>query len=329
MPDDDIPFQLIGRDATPQLGDSRITERQGLLARRDPPAFRDLERSASRYYADDDLLLVINMALHTGAPLLLTGEPGTGKTQAADFIGRYFGIPVFKFFVKSTSVAQDLMYEFDAVGYLRWAQSSDKSADGSTLDHEATAVREKFLQPRALWQAYKQKGDCVVLIDEIDKAPRDFPNDLLNEFDQHRFVHPFDPDTLIKPACERPPIIVITSNDERRLPDAFLRRCIFHHIELTGPLVEAAVANMAQEERGGFPGLDPAAQAAAQRRFWELRDLKPALEKRPSTAELLTWLSVLSAQQIPESKIRDCRLGALPALGALIKDAADLKRLPS
>jgi MoxR-like ATPase len=333
---DDIPFELIQRDAAPEAGDPEISDRQDLLARRRPPAFRDLERSASRYYVDDELLLVINMALHTSAPLLLTGEPGTGKTQAAAFIGRYFAIPVFKFFVKSTSVAQDLMYEFDAVGYLRWAQSKESSASSgepgadagdSALHQEAAAVREGFLQPRALWQAYKHDGDCVMLIDEIDKAPRDFPNDLLHEFDQHRFPHPFDPQTLIEPESKRPPIIVVTSNDERRLPDAFLRRCIFHHIELTPEIVDAAVANMASETRGGFPGLDEAARAAAQERFWELRDLKPALEKRPSTAELLTWLSILSAQRTPERDIRDRRLGALPALGALIKDAADRKRL--
>ena len=325
---DDIPFDLITAAATPAAGAS-IDERRNLLASRTLPPFRDIERSASRYYANDDLLLVINMALHTGAPLLLTGEPGTGKTQAADFIGRFFGIPVFKFFVKSTSVAQDLIFEFDAVGYLRWAQSAGQSRGTSAymLQKETTAMRAGFLQRRALWRAYEHNGDCVVLIDEIDKAPRDFPNDLLHEFDQHRFPHPFDPETVIKSKTERPPIIVVTSNDERRLPDAFLRRCIFHRIELKREIVEAAVASMASEELGGFPHLDDHARTAAQERFWELRDLKPALEKKPSTAELLTWLSILSARRASAGDIRECRLGDLPALGALIKDAADLERL--
>ncbi|MCB1808881.1 MAG: MoxR family ATPase, partial [Candidatus Competibacteraceae bacterium] len=221
-------FELISRD-TPLKPDDPVTVvRQQDLADRTLPQFRDLSESADKYYADDDLLLVINMALHTGAPLLLTGEPGTGKTQAAEFIRRYFGIPLFKFFVKSTSMAQDLMYEFDAVGYLHWAQSDKKTLQGDALTQETEAIRENFLHQRALWQAYDHEGDCVVLIDEIDKAPRDFPNDLLHEFDQHHFPHPFDPKNTIKPKSKRPPIIVITSNDERRLPDAFLRRCIFH-----------------------------------------------------------------------------------------------------
>lgn len=318
-----IPFELISADFSADLREPRKKQ----LALRKPPLFRDLEASAFRYHADDDLLLVINMALHTGAPLLLTGEPGTGKTQAADFIGAYYGIPVFKFFVKSTTVAQDLLYEFDAVGYLRWAQGGSTVQEGDALQTEAAAMREGFLKRRALWQAYEHEGDCVVLIDEIDKAPSDFPNDLLHEFDQHRFPHPFDPQTIIRPKAARPPIIVVTSNDERRLPDAFLRRCIFHRIELTEKIVDAAVASMAEAESGGFPQLDEALRTAARERFWELRDLKPDLEKKPSTAELLTWLSILSARRASETEIRDCRRGDLPALGALIKDATDLRRL--
>src|SRR5262249_31537370 len=158
---------------------------QALLARRQLPHFlASHQQAALRYQPSNELLLAINMALHTGSPLLLTGEPGTGKTQAADFVGAYFGIPVYKFLVKSTSTAQDLLYEFDAVGYLRWAQSRSTQSQVGTVSHpeeaqsaldaiavETEAVRQQFLHQRALWLAYHINGDTVVLIDEIDKAP--------------------------------------------------------------------------------------------------------------------------------------------------------------
>jgi MoxR-like ATPase len=203
MAADDLPFDLISR---PDLKAHHAADKKRLLAQRQPPEFLSSHREAAlRYQPSEALLLAINMALHTGSPLLLTGEPGTGKTQAADFVGAYFDIPVYKFLVKSTSTAQDLMYEFDAVGYLHWAQATGRkppSASTLTSDDpqqsllaiaaETQAVRYSFLHKRALWQAYETADDAVVLIDEIDKAPRDFPNDLLHELDQHSFPHPFD-----------------------------------------------------------------------------------------------------------------------------------------
>ena len=284
---DRVPFELIrvpGADHDPaaakdRLGRSRL-----------PASLGDHAKAASHYRPSAELLTAINMAIHVGAPLLLTGEPGTGKTQVADFVGEFFGIPRFKFQVKSTSTADDLKYDFDAVGYLHWAQS-DKGGAGDEAGQGRT--RRGFLQPRALWEAYDCETESVILIDEIDKAPRDFPNDLLHELDQHRFQHPFDDTEIVAPRCGRPPIVLVTSNDERRLPDAFLRRCIFHRIELTPELIEAAVAAHA----GDFPRLDPEARAAARERFWELRD--SALDKKPSTAELLVWLCILSAQGPP------------------------------
>src|SRR5262249_57804149 len=160
---------------------------QALLARRQLPRFLSSHQQAAlRCQPSNDLLLAINMALHTGSPLLLTGEPGTGKTQAADFVGAYFDIPVYKFLVKSTPTAEDLLYEFDAVGYLRWAQSRSPQLQAENISHaekapqaldaiaiEAEAMRRQFLHQRALWLAYDTQGDTVVLIDEIDKAPRD------------------------------------------------------------------------------------------------------------------------------------------------------------
>ncbi len=124
----------------------------------------------------------------------------------------------------------------------------------AAITAETQAIRYSFLHKRALWEAYETDGDAVVLIDEIDKAPRDFPNDLLHEFDQHSFPHPFDPTTMICPKSGRPPIVIVTSNEERRLPDAFLRRCIFHRIELTAALVEAAVESMARAAEGDGDG---------------------------------------------------------------------------
>ena len=175
----------------------------------------------------------------------------------------------------------------------------------------------------------------MVLIDEIDKAPHDFPNDLLHELDQHSCPHPFDPLTMIRPRSERPPIIIATSNEERRLPDAFLRRCIFHRIELTPALVEAAVESMARTTHGdgdgvnvgaGFPNLNQATRDAARKRFWKIREL-PGIEKKPSTAELLTWLCILSARRVDASTLENSGLKDLPGKEALIKDYEDLQRL--
>jgi MoxR-like ATPase len=232
MTDEPVPFELIAElppDQKPETHDAEARRR--LLSRRHLPAFvGDPENTALRYCPSRELLLAINMALHTGSPLLLTGEAGTGKTRAADFVGAYFGIPVYPFVVKSTSVAQDLMYELD----------------------------------------------------------------------RHSFPHPFVHELTIKPESGRPPIVIVTSNEERRLPDAFLRRCIFHRIVLTPELIQAAVESMAGEgEHASFPRLDKTVRDLARKRFWEIRE-KAGLEKPPTTAELLTWLSILSAKGVDE-----------------------------
>lgn len=223
------------------------------------------------------------------------------------------------------------MYKFDAVGYLHWAQSAGRLRDDNPdhLASETQAMRRGFLHKRALWEAYDETGDAVVLIDEIDKAPRDFPNDLLHELDQHSFPHPFDENCKISPKSKRPPIIIITSNDERRLPDAFLRRCIFHRIELDEDLIEKAVESVARGvgEAGGFPHLDAATRNMARKRFWDIRNLAE-IEKKPATAELLTWLCILSAQHVDLPTLENSALRSLPAIEALIKDPDDFKRLP-
>jgi MoxR-like ATPase len=305
------PFHLI---RLPGEDHDRARARGQLGRCRLPPSLGDHARAARYYRPSEELLTALNMAIHVGAPLLLTGEPGTGKTQVADFVGDYFGIPVYKFQVKSTSTADDLKYDFDAVGYLHWAQSAQGEAS-------ASRSRRDFLQRRAFWEAYDCDSESVILIDEIDKAPRDFPNDLLHELDQHRFPHPFDDTELIEPRCGRPPIVVVTSNDERRLPDAFLRRCIFHRIALTPGLIEAAVTAHVED----FPRLDADTRAAAQERFWQLRE--SPLDKKPSTAELLVWLCILSAQGAKAQDLRSRPLAELPGISALVKDAEDFEAL--
>jgi MoxR-like ATPase len=301
-------FRLVRRDRPlePAEARQRLNDRQ---------VAGDLTKhgaAAPHYKLDDDLETAINMALAVGAPLLVTGEPGTGKTQLAYFLGNYFSIKVRPFHVKSTSNARDLKYDFDAVGYLQSAYAAREGAE--------KRERSAFLTEGPLWQAYEDKQPSVLLIDEIDKAPRDFPNDLLHELDQGWFPHPFKPELRIPGETRKPPIVIITSNVERRLPGPFLRRTVFHHIELTETLVRHAVAARA----GEFPNVSSELRQIAVERFWDLREHD--LQKPPSTAELLVWLAILNARGVENGELRR-PLGELPALGSLVKDKEDLDRL--
>jgi MoxR-like ATPase len=275
--------------------------------------------AAHHYQIDESLEVAINMSLAVGAPLLVTGEPGTGKTQLAYFLGYYFGVRVRAFHVKSTSTARDLKYDFDAVGYLQSAYAAREG--GQSLP------RSTFLRPGPLWEAYEDVEPSILLVDEIDKASRDFPNDLLHELDQGWFYHPFDRTEQDEPLripqiSNQRPVIIITSNVERRLPDAFLRRCIFHHIELTENLVRRSIASRA----GDFPNLTEEIKRLAMDRFWELRNSE--LQKAPSTAEFIVWLAILNVLGTQAADLQ-CPLSMLPALGTLIKDRNDLERLRS
>ena len=304
-----IPFEIL-------VPDDRNTARRDTLAQRVLPETLGSHKEAAKHYQPDaDLVDAVNVALAVGAPLLLTGEPGTGKTQVAHYLAWYFDIEdsLFALYVRSNTTAEDLLYRFDAVAYLHAA--NDPARQGQSVS------RGEFVEPGPLWRAYECPRPSVVLIDEIDKAPRDFPNDLLNVLDQHEFYVP-ERETTITRGKRPPPIVVITSNSERRLPEPFLRRCIFHHIEFNEALLRRAVA----ARLGDFPNLSIEVRDAAVQRFLELRGRE--LRKKPATAELLVWLTVLAARgNLSANQLENCRLADLPAVSTLIKDRDDLALL--
>ncbi len=302
----DQTFELLAPD------DRGPARREALGKRQIPDTLGDHKTAARSYQPHPDLVDAVNVALAVGAPLLITGEPGTGKTQVAHYLAWFFQIEenLFPLFVRSSTSAEDLLYRFDAVAYLHAA--NDPARQGDRL------VRADFVEPGPLWQAYEADGPAVVLIDEIDKAPRDFPNDLLNVLDQHSFYVP-EAERTVSREDKPPPVVVITSNSERRLPEPFLRRCIFHHIELTEELLRRIV----DARLGDFPILPREIREAAIERFLELRSRE--IRKKPATAELLVWLTVLSARGGVEKKeLLGRRLRDLPALSVLIKDRDDL-----
>lgn len=299
------------------LRPDRAATAKDLTSRQIPATLLDHRASASLFQPPPALVTAINTALAVGAPLLLTGEPGTGKTQVAFYIAERFGIAdrVFPLYVRSTTTASDLVYRYDAVAYFHAAHDP---AQATTRPSKG-----RFVTPGPLWDAYAHGGAAVVLLDEIDKAPRDFPNDILNVLDQHRFFVPERGEKgewIERPADAAPPVVVITSNSERRLPEPFLRRCIFHHLEFDRDLVERAV----KARLGDFPRLDEATRSLAIARFMELRD-RP-LRKKPATGELLVWLAVLSARGVSAAELHG-GLRDVPGLAALVKDREDLDQL--
>ena len=315
------PFQLIQYDRKGPLEDnSLLAERP--FAKTDP----SFEADARRFVPGKRLETAINTAISVGEPLLITGEPGTGKTQAAYYAAYKLNVePAIHFQVKSDSTAKDLLYHFDTVRYFHDAHlvNLEKKAP----DSDNTLEKADYVEPRALWLAFRRGKDRgvpqVVLIDEIDKAPRDFPNDLLHELDKMAFNISelgLGADVSVPPNLR--PIVFITSNSERRLPEPFLRRCVYHHIRFDDRLVELAVQARRQE---AFPSLSDEFIKLAVRRFLSLRDRN--LRKKPATGELLVWLNVLSVAvgAYPEQLERD--LSKLPYLGVLLKDHQDIEEL--
>jgi len=259
------------------------------------------------YVASDDLRLAVNAALTLQRPLLIKGEPGTGKTMLAEEVAQALGMPLYAWHVKSTTKAQQGLYEYDAVSRLRDSQLGDARV----------ADIGNYILRGVLWQAFESPEPAVLLIDEIDKADVEFPNDLLRELDRMEFAV-YETRQTIR-ALHRP-LVVITSNNEKDLPDAFLRRCFFHYIRFPDAAAMQAIVDV------HFPGLRAELLRNALDTFFAIRDL-PGLKKKPSTSELLDWLRLLVAEQIPPEALhtRDDAIFVPPLHGALLKNEQDLQ----
>jgi MoxR-like ATPase len=261
---------------------------------------------SATYVATPDLQLAVNAALVLERPLLVKGEPGTGKTLLAVEVARALGRPLFQWHVKSTTKAQQGLYEYDAVSRLRDSQLGDgRVAD---IGH--------YIKRGVLWDAFASEVPAVVLIDEIDKADIEFPNDLLRELDRMEF-HVYETRQTI--VARRRPLVVITSNNEKELPDAFLRRCFFHYIRFPDRETMTEIVDV------HFPGLRKALLQEALEVFFNLREV-PGLKKKPSTSELLDWLKLLLAEDIPPEALKSSdRKAFIPPLhGALLKNEQDV-----
>jgi MoxR-like ATPase len=259
-----------------------------------------------RYVATDDLMMAVNAAVTLQRPLLIKGEPGTGKTQLAQEIARSLQRPMFEWHIKSTTKAQQGLYEYDAVSRLRDSQL------GEARVHD---IRNYIVKGR-LWEAFAAEVQPVLLIDEIDKADIEFPNDLLRELDRMEF-YVYETRELVQ--ARHRPIIVITSNNEKELPDAFLRRCFFHYIRFPDAETMQKIVEV------HYPGLKRELLKDALEAFYRIRDV-PGLKKKPSTSELLDWLKLLLAEDIPPEALRaqDGKATIPPLYGALLKNEQDV-----
>ena len=261
---------------------------------------------SSRYIATDDLKMAVNAAVTLERPILVKGEPGTGKTQLAVEVARTLDKPLFEWHIKSTTKAQQGLYEYDAVARLRDSQLGDERV------HDIA----NYIVRGRVWDAFASVAQPVLLIDEIDKADIEFPNDLLRELDRMEFFV-YETQELVK--ARHRPIIVITSNSEKELPDAFLRRCFFHYIKFPDQKTMADIVEV------HFPNLKKTLLNEALNAFYRLRDLA-GLSKKPSTSELLDWIKLLLAEDIPPEVLRsDDKRSAIPPLhGALLKNEQDV-----
>ena len=262
-----------------------------------------------RYVATDDLQMAVNAAITLQRPLLVKGEPGTGKTMLAEELASALGKPLLRWHVKSTTKAQQGLYEYDAVSRLRDSQLGDDRV------HDIA----NYIRKGMLWQAFDADEQVVLLIDEIDKADIEFPNDLLTELDKMEFdVY----ETGERIAARQRPIVIITSNNEKELPDAFLRRCFFHYIAFPDKDTLESIVDV------HFPQIEQKLVREALEIFFRLRDV-PGLKKKPSTSELIDWLKLLLADRIPSDVLADQDpSSAMPPLyGALLKNEQDVHML--
>ncbi|MGY2486696.1 AAA family ATPase [Cupriavidus sp. CP313] len=259
-----------------------------------------------QYVATDDLKLAVNAARTLQRPLLIKGEPGTGKTMLAEEVAAALGMPLQQWHIKSTTKAQQGLYEYDAVSRLRDSQLGDDRV------HDI----RNYIVKGVLWQAFDADEQVVLLIDEIDKADIEFPNDLLRELDRMEF-YVYETRELVK--ARHRPLVIITSNNEKELPDAFLRRCFFHYIKFPDAETMQQIVDV------HYPGIKRELVAAALESFYEMRNL-PGLKKKPSTSELIDWLKLLMAEDIPPEALKspDKKAAIPPLHGALLKNEQDV-----
>ncbi len=258
------------------------------------------------YVATEDLTLAVNAALTLGRPLLIKGEPGTGKTQLAEEVAASLGAPLHRWHVKSTTKAQQGLYEYDAVSRLRDSQ----------LGEDRVQDIANYIIKGTLWEAFDSEDLSVVLIDEIDKADIEFPNDLLLELDRMEF-HVYETRQTV--VARKRPLVIITSNNEKELPDAFLRRCFFHYIRFPDHETMQKIVNV------HYPDLKKSLLDSALKVFFEMREV-PGLKKKPSTSELLDWIKLLLAEDIPPEALQaEDKNSLIPKLhGALLKNEQDV-----
>ena len=263
-------------------------------------------KGTNSYIATDDLSMAVNAAVTLERPILIKGEPGTGKTQLAIEVAESMGRPLFEWHIKSTTKAQQGLYEYDAVARLRDSQLGDDKV------HDIS----NYIMRGKVWEAFDCIEHPVLLIDEIDKADIEFPNDLLQELDRMEF-YVYETKKLVK--AQHRPIIIITSNNEKELPDAFLRRCFFHYIKFPDQETMAQIVNV------HFPNLKKELLSEALNAFYKVRDVR-GLKKKPSTSELLDWIKLLLAEDIPiEALHTENAQSAIPPLyGALLKNEQDV-----
>ncbi|KFE33752.1 AAA family ATPase [Thioclava atlantica] len=262
-------------------------------------------RSTETYVAPPDLTVAVNAAVALERPLLVKGEPGTGKTELARQVAASLGLEMVEWNIKSTTKAQQGLYEYDAVSRLRDSQLGDERVNDV----------KNYIRKGKLWQAFEADRKIVLLIDEIDKADIEFPNDLLQELDKMEF-HVYETGETIRAAHR--PVVIITSNNEKELPDAFLRRCFFHYIRFPDAEVMKQIVSV------HFPDIKDRLLAEALTQFYEIRET-PGLKKKPSTSEVLDWLKLLLAEDLDPEDLRREGANLLPKLhGALLKNEQDV-----